>query len=660
MKEKAAIHLQSAVCFWFALIAAVHFADATDYHVAAATGNDANAGTEQQPFRTIQRAADVMAAGDTCIVHEGIYRETVTPARSGKTGARITFRAAPGEQATVSGADPVTGWVQHDGNIYKAPMGWDLGAGANQAFVDGQMVMEARWPNSTCLSRPTCLEIEGGSKWTSTTTGIINQALLAQPAGFWNGAIVYIRPYKKWYARTAQVVASSPGSLTIQLHSKNPLSYENIANGGDFFLTGTMGALDQPGEWVREGGMLHLWSPNSDNPEEHLVEAKRRLYAFDLSGRSHVTVESFKITAAAINSNSGTKNCLIDSVDASYVWHFTIIHEAPFNQGNRDLTGFTLCGSNNELRNSTIAWSAGNGVSLQGTGNRIYNCLIHDVGYAGTDAATINTARQATSGHEIAYNTLHSSARSTLIFYRAQNIKILHNLIHDAGLQFTDLGLAYTADTDGKGTEIGYNIFHSCPSSGIYLDNRTRNYIIHHNVVWNVRWSIHLNRPSNNNLVYHNTVGPPRSNGSSIAGYPTKDTEQYSASMEGTIIRNNIFRGPLVLGWGYVKDHNIESGTDPEFVDLAANDFRLQQTSPAIDAGVPTPYSGEINGNAPDCGAYEFGARQCPAGRADRADRENNARRAGPLSLRETTFQPVAPPPGRPPSKNRADGQAAP
>ena len=41
------------------------------YHVAK-SGCDRDPGTQERPFHTIQRAADVAAAGDTVIVHEGV------------------------------------------------------------------------------------------------------------------------------------------------------------------------------------------------------------------------------------------------------------------------------------------------------------------------------------------------------------------------------------------------------------------------------------------------------------------------------------------------------------------------------------------------------------------------------------------------------------
>ncbi|HEV8244193.1 MAG TPA: DUF1565 domain-containing protein, partial [Polyangiaceae bacterium] len=63
-------------------------AAAAEYHVAE-TGDDGNPGTSDQAWKTIQKAADAMQPGDTCIVHAGTYREWVNPARGGSADAPI-------------------------------------------------------------------------------------------------------------------------------------------------------------------------------------------------------------------------------------------------------------------------------------------------------------------------------------------------------------------------------------------------------------------------------------------------------------------------------------------------------------------------------------------------------------------------------------------
>ncbi len=130
----------------FSILMARDLGGATYY--VATSGHDTDTGTSlTAPFRTIQRAAAKMSAGDTCFIRGGVYRETLTAVASGRSDAPITFAAYPHERVVISGADLVTEWPSHASTIYQAPMSWDLGAGNNQVFVDGQMMVQARFPN---------------------------------------------------------------------------------------------------------------------------------------------------------------------------------------------------------------------------------------------------------------------------------------------------------------------------------------------------------------------------------------------------------------------------------------------------------------------------------------------------------------------------------
>jgi Chondroitinase B/Right handed beta helix region len=74
----------------------------TIYHVAV-TGNDANGGSESQPWSTIQHAVDTVGPGDTIAVHRGEYTENIGMTRSGQEDLPITLAAADGEEVTIHG-----------------------------------------------------------------------------------------------------------------------------------------------------------------------------------------------------------------------------------------------------------------------------------------------------------------------------------------------------------------------------------------------------------------------------------------------------------------------------------------------------------------------------------------------------------------------------
>ena len=96
---------------------------ATSFYVSTAGNDLAGDGSSGNPWRTIQHAADTMAAGDTVIVNEGTYNETIQTVRSGISGRRITFRASG--DVSVTGFTVSHSYITVDGfNV--SPGGIDL------------------------------------------------------------------------------------------------------------------------------------------------------------------------------------------------------------------------------------------------------------------------------------------------------------------------------------------------------------------------------------------------------------------------------------------------------------------------------------------------------------------------------------------------------
>ena len=99
-----------------------NFIHATEYHVAT-NGDDFNRGTKAAPLRTIQRAADLAQPGDVITVHQGVYRERITPPRGGASNRkRITYQAARGEKVEISGSEAVKGWTKVQDDVWKVSL----------------------------------------------------------------------------------------------------------------------------------------------------------------------------------------------------------------------------------------------------------------------------------------------------------------------------------------------------------------------------------------------------------------------------------------------------------------------------------------------------------------------------------------------------------
>lgn len=567
------------------LYADVKTVKAAAVYYVSVTGNDITGkGTLSNPWRTIQKAADIMTAGDTCIIRGGTYRETVTLNTSGTSANPISFQAYTGETVTVSGADPVTDWVKDSGSIYYAAMEDSLGT-KNQIFVNKQMQLEARWPNSEVLDpmNATFATVDSGSATT------IKDGNLTQAPGYWVGKYVWCVSGTGYKSFKSTITGSNPGAITF-----DPIGIAASA-GNSYYIIGDLRELDCAGEWHYDSGAgrLYLWAPGSVNPNTVTVEAKKRMYAFDLSSRSYINITGINIFASSIKM-SGSNFCKVSEMTAEYISHDSDVTK-------QYSTGIFMSGTNNELRNSTLTYSSGNLVSIQGTGNKVINNLIHEADYSGADIPAIYLLG---ADHLISHNTVYNAGRH-LIFMPAQNSRIQYNDLYHAGKLTKDCGILYEFAWDGQGTVIHHNYIHdnlakNYSGTGVYLDNGSKGYIVHHNVIWGNYTGIRLNTPSNFNLIYNNTTF---SNGT--IGYWGN---AFQSDMYGDRIFNNIFTTAFSLPGTPIEGNNIISGIDPLFVNPAENNFRLQAGSPAVNAGVELSgiTSGYV-GSAPDIGAYEYG-----------------------------------------------------
>ncbi len=92
---------------------------AKEYHVSV-NGSDKNDGSASKPYMTISAAAVVAQPGDVITVHEGTYRERITPPRGGVSDSkRIVYQAAKGEKVFIKGSEIVTGWEHVRDGVWK-------------------------------------------------------------------------------------------------------------------------------------------------------------------------------------------------------------------------------------------------------------------------------------------------------------------------------------------------------------------------------------------------------------------------------------------------------------------------------------------------------------------------------------------------------------
>lgn len=450
------------------LVAAAPSASATGttYWISP-SGSDSAAGTSAAPFRTIQHCATIALAGDTCEIETGTYRESVVPANSGTAANPITFTGAPGAAVTVDGSDPLTGWTNYSGQIYKASVTISSSVQGLQLFQGSTSIPSARWPvTGIDLLHPNRATGAAGTN-NNATTGVSTIKTTGLPGGL-VGATVTFWGGDQWLAQTAVIATSSAGQLTFTGGTAQcaaaPYNQLCVIPGSRYYVSNSLSLLTAAGQWYYDSTahLIYYWAPAGGVPSG--VTIKQRNYAFDLSSRSYVNISNLSLFGDTITTNShtmtdpnrptlppdcnqipdpsygGTHNT-IDSITATYVSQFDKVGEC----GTTDDvaarlhlydTGIVLSGSYNTLQNSSIDWSAGNGAAILGDHNTVTNNLIHDTDYMGGYSSTVYT-----QGHDntVTHNTLYNTGQNGML-----------------GNYFGD-GIPQTTTTDFTNNVISYN-----------------------------------------------------------------------------------------------------------------------------------------------------------------------------------------------------------
>jgi len=552
---------------------------AADYWVAP-TGDDAGPGSSERPFRTVQRAAQDLQAGGTCHLRAGTYRETVPPAHDGSAAAPLVFLAEG--DVTLSGADPVGGWEPLAERLWRAPLASDPGR-QTQVFFASRMLTEARWPDDRDGDpfTPDGAPLAAGS----SEAALVSPALASAPlAEGWPGAVVWVMAGAKWSSWTAPASGFEASWI---------LTHMNPAKGGEFVVTGGRQRPDADHEWAydAETKALYLQLPAGQDPRRDSVELKRRQLAFDLRGRKHVHVRGIGVRAASIDLREG-EGCRLEGLRLLYLSHSRGGNTAG---SLGEPTGIPVSGRSQAIRDCETGYSSGAGIELGGQQNAVTNCWIHHISTMGCYAAPLNLRGV---GHVVSHNTLEFCGRDGLQPAGRGHV-VQYNEVREAGLLTQDLGLVYQGGVDGGGTEVHHNWFHgnrakAC-ASGLYLDNCTHSFWLHHSVVWDCPGlGLQLNRPSGYNLVTHNTVVGQVGH---WGRWPGREVD----GMFGDLAVNNLVSRPLELQPGVCAADNLAG-----LATAAPPTPHPVIPTAAVDRGAVVPgLNGPVVGAGPDVGAYE-------------------------------------------------------
>ena len=498
-------------------------------YVVAPGGSDAQAGTLESPFATIQHALDQAKPGDVVALREGIYRQAVKlTGKSGKEGAPITLTAYGQEKPVIAGLDILKlSWAETaQPGIYVA----DLEAKSiPQLFYNGKPMLEARWPN--------CPRDTNGDwnffspeMWASADTngnsyGTLACEALAKTGWDVTGAQALLNVDHQFFSWTRQVKTHSAGAGAFTYDKDLGSGVQNTDesgkqgkwnDGNKFYLFGLRQFLDAPGEWYYDTAAkkLYVFSLDEKNPNEGLLEIKARDWGFSADQDcSYLTIDGigFFGTAFKFGKSYDMKAGKGDVKRSSHIVfkNNSVLHSSwteflSINKSAADTIYPTIEANNSQVVNNTFAFGALSGLYINGFDNLIENNLLHDFDYSSSlkyPPLYVNSwskSVEAKAGRAvIRYNTLHRSGGIQARVLHADN-DFSMNHVYDSYLACyggnKDTSAVYTNNPSCAGTRFHHNWvsrgFSGTPphpwggGMGIRGDDLACGLTVDHNVVW--------------------------------------------------------------------------------------------------------------------------------------------------------------------------------
>ena len=529
-----------------------------NYYVSANRGTDNGNGTQEQPFQKIKNALDHVKPGDTILIDSGTYYERLT-IPGGEEEKPITLTAMQGADVVITPTVLITPeWKIYKDNIYVANISVyvnDIDRTYPQLFADRDSMVEARYPNmGTSMSMIHDYKRDIAGRGTNKNTVTASKNI---PSAI-TGARVVICPGQNGCSwETASSLVQSVNGRTINLASE--ITNPDPFTGGDpytpnpgnpFYITGALSLLDAPGEYYLdpETNLLYFYPPWNGRPDMRTLTLRGKIdIAIHAENTSFVNIKNITVYGGGIfmknTRNNTLENCRIHY--AEHFYHNGINGFLAWARTNKMI----VSGSNNRIESCEFGPTAGNGIVLEGENNIFTNNIVHDTSYIGFSYYGINV-RQS-KGLEISHNTIINSAHSHIRFtemgaLKAENYHvdyerciIRNNYFENHYTLNSDGGAFYAWGSDGGGTEI-YNNFVVCGNKnnngtfeklryGLYTDNYTANYSVHHNIVVGGTKGLTMNLWSKGVRFYNNTVSGA-DNGISMYGYPIDNADASTSS----------------------------------------------------------------------------------------------------------------------------------
>jgi hypothetical protein len=547
------------------------------------------AGAELTPADDIQKALDAAAPGDTIVLKDGVYYQSLAITRGGKPGKPVTLKAANGGGATLSGAVPPAERgthpmgrlkfvpVEEEPGMYKAAVPHRVW----WVMVDGRNLV-----NYGYFSHLKTFQFPDQSN------GALKPCV---PEGFaWRNGSLFIRLEKKADPNTAALEINRP----IAGHtSKEPEFAKEVRWAPD-------SGFDVPGA----GHFFSRFVGNIIVKADHVVIEGLRLH---LGVGAAVIVHGNEVTV---------RDCYLSGAHLGICQPDTVALP-PRGEGPRPITPSQHTGRGLTVEYCEYSSPPGYESCRRGFWGGLYAANISGVfmNYGGRRSIVRhnwiydssqdhlqprgNGTTSPEDASEIAYNLIQSCADDPIEFDSASpmNLRVHHNVILDG------MCLMSLCPVMGGGLTIDHNLFYNSPENGF------------RNCPWlklGTPWGSAL--PTRDVRLIHNTVVQPHGalewflQGHRYENMLLENNVLYVGSPQNWVSPDfpmshyNLYCGPKVTA-----EHSPQAiHGDQPFVSLNPMDFNLRPNSAAVDAGAPgkdKEYFHKTAGKAPDLGAIELG-----------------------------------------------------
>lgn len=499
-------------------------ADGVTLHVAT-DGDDANPGTSEKPFASLERARDSIreskksgplpAGGITVLVRGGAYSLGKTfrlgAGDSGTREAPIIYRARAGDRVTLFGGKALGGFSRHGGGILRCDVGAQgLTNQFRQVFFEGKRMTLARYPNFDA-SNPYAggfAYVDGrvpkdSEKYKDNSEYPAREIRFrVSDARTWQhperGEVIYF-PWHNWLNIAVPIASYDRERRTIVL-ARDAKTHEGYPGGvrpGDrFYVRNLLEELDSPGEWYldHDAHVLYFWPPARLAEGSVTVPVIENLIELG-TGTSWITIRGFEMGccdgyAAQLR---GAEDCLIAG---------NTIRGAGGGRlgggGGVFVDGGARCGivgnDIGDVGNTGITLRGGDRESLGPGGHYADNNYLHHIGVLNGHGHGV---RLDGIGLRVSHNLIHDITRSS-IFGGANDCVVEYNHIRHDNLVTEDTAGFYTGGNwHIRGYVIRYNYLHDMLGYG----RRGGKWITP-----NFAWGIYLDDDHSGARVYGNIV----------------------------------------------------------------------------------------------------------------------------------------------------------